>query len=44
VDELEKKTPDDLKTAWNFGKDTENLLERTGSSDISQIRGADGTP
>jgi hypothetical protein len=36
--------PDDLKTLWNMGVATKELMELHGTNDISQIRGADGIP
>jgi hypothetical protein len=36
--------PDDLKTLWNMGVAAKELMELHGTNDISQIRGADGTP
>lgn len=36
--------PDDLKILWNMVEDGKKLTALTGSNDISQIRGADGSP
>jgi hypothetical protein len=36
--------PQDLITMWNLKVDSEKLWALHGTNDISQIRGADGTP